>query len=719
MTSPRKGTHATSHNPDKVLIVKSGSVESSFSQLTLKEADPNNSEELIKAYFNPIDENAFTTLLPLKYNAIERKGNLDYNSCIQPIVFEFDVGSIEFQMERIEAVKDHFHIPQFFVHSGNKSIHHYLWFQHFADDHDMYVKAWEKLYKYLSEIFPKYYKYVSKTPEGNKDRLVADTKMKSPHMYCRQAKGIRDNGEFQKATYYNQIDNGFIPASINVYIDKIQLGGSLENEPKTPSVFHIAGDFLSSGAKKGSRDEACFKSASLLRDCGYSKEEAFILLKKGADKCEPVFPHDDVAVKVKSAYGYKRNPFAFIEATTSAYHYFYGGKLFATTKDILRETFRSFDTGLPEKYPILEFKFDMNDNLQIDLSKRTFNLFRPTKYHLMGGNDRKLIPKEHFGEIQRLLKNLIPKKKERNYFINWLAVILQTRNKLMTSFVFIGEQGAGKGVFLGHILKPLFGDNQTIQVEDEQLKSSFNGWIKNVAFIAFNEVAHDNRGRNSLNSKIKSIITDPSITVNEKNIRTYQLNNNINCIFYSNEKVPLLVERSDRRFTIMETGGNLANKKWFKVPGSFKKFQKELPEFAQYLWNYDVNMKEANKPFSTDLKDVLISAGQSRWEEFVHHLKDGDKVWFQEMTQDIKSFYLTGLFNDKPKFSSAQHVSLDWDQIKKEKYLTKDQALRLFQELYRDKGITKNSLSRHLAPFGFRVQRKGTGDDRMQYYDWN
>jgi hypothetical protein len=64
-------------------------------------------------------------------------------------------------------------------------------------------------------------------------------------------------------------------------------------------------------------------------------------------------------------------------------------------------------------------------------------------------------------------------------------------------------------------------------------------------------------------------------------------------------------------------------------------------------------------------------------------------------------------------------VSLDWDQIKKEKYLTKDQALRLFQELYRDKGITKNSLSRHLAPFGFRVQRKGTGDDRMQYYDWN
>ncbi|MBT5530671.1 MAG: hypothetical protein HOK35_16045, partial [Cytophagia bacterium] len=571
MTSPRKSTHATTDNPNKVLIVKSSSVESSFSQLKFKEADPTNSEELINAYFNPINENAFTTLLPLKYDAIKRnKENLDYNSCIQPIVFEFDVGSIEFQMERIEAVKNHFNIPQFFVHSGNKSIHHYLWFQHFSDNQNQYIKAWEKLYKYLSEKFPEYYKYVSKTPESNKDHLIADTRMKSPHMYCRQAKGVRNNGEFQKATYFNQIDNEFEPTCINVYIDKIQLGGPTESEPKAPSVFHIAGDFLSCGAEEGSRDEACFKSASLLRDCGYSSKIAFQLLCKGADKCEPVFPHDVVALKVKSAYSYKPNPFAFIEATTSSYYYSHSGKLFQSTKDILKETFNSLDHNLPAKYPVLEFVYNVHQDYQIDFTERTYNLFKPTEYHLMERNDVDINPEEHFSEIQRLLKNLIPKKKERNYFLNWLAAILQTRKKMMTSFVFIGPQGAGKGVFLSRILKPLFGEDQTIQVEDEQLKSSFNGWIKNVAFIAFNEVAHDNRGRNSLNSKIKSIITDPSITINEKNIRTYQLDNNINCIFYSNEKVPLLVERSDRRFTIMETGGNLANKKWFKVPKSFE-----------------------------------------------------------------------------------------------------------------------------------------------------
>ena len=463
----------------------------------------------------------------------------------------------------------------------------------------------------------------------------------------------------------------------------------------------IQRDFLSNGVSQGDRDNACFQAACTLRDCGYSREEAFILLKIGADKCDPPFDVEEVQTKLISAYSYRSNPFAFIEATTSAYYYFNRGKLFAATKDILKETFKAFGSCLPDKFPILEFKFDVHDNLQIDLKKRTFNLFRPTEYHLMERNDMDIIPEEHFGEIQRLLKNLIPKKKERNYFLNWLAAILQTRKKLMTSFVFIGPQGGGKGVFLSHILKPLFGKNQTIQVEDEQLKSSFNGWIKNVAFIAFNEVAHDNRGRNSLNSKIKSIITDPSITVNEKNIRTYQLDNNINCIFYSNEKVPLLVERSDRRFTIMETGGNLANKKWFEVPKSFDRFKSELPNFAQYLWNYDINFKKANTPLENRMKKVLISAAQNRWEEFAHHLKNGDKEWFQEMAPD-NIFY-----------------RFKWDDLVNEKRLEKDSAYNLFKDLYDMNDLSKIAFTKQMALYGIQSAREGKRDDRRQYLKWD
>ena len=473
----------------------------------------------------------------------------------------------------------------------------------------------------------------------------------------------------------------------------------------------IRRDFLTSGVSKGKRDIACFKAACTLRDCGYTINEAAVLLKKGADKCDPPFSEDEVLAKLKSAYSYDPEPFAFIEATTAAYYYHYQGKLYQATKDILKETFRSLKTSLPENYPILEFKFDVHDDLQIDLGKRTYNLFKPTHYHLMEKNGEFVDPLESFRMISKLLKNLIPVRKERDYFLNWLAAILQTRKKLMTSFVFIGQQGAGKGVFLGHILKPLFGQTQTLQVEDEQLKSSFNGWIKNACFIAFNEVAHDNHGRNSLNSKIKSIITDPTITINEKNIRTYQIENNVNCVFYSNERVPLLVERSDRRFTIIETGDNLAKKSWFQVPESFDAFKKEMKSFAQFLWNLDVDETKANTPLKNNMKDALISAGQNRWEEFVYYLKKADQKWFEENTELLKDW-------DGCE-KQPEYALLSWENIEKRKQITKEEAFRLFTELYKDKRITKSTLSKHLLLYGIRGQRKRAGDDRLQYYEWD
>ena len=118
----------------------------------------------------------------------------------------------------------------------------------------------------------------------------------------------------------------------------------------------IQRDFLSNGVSQGDRDNACFQAACTLRDCGYSREEAFILLKIGADKCDPPFDVEEVQTKLISAYSYRSNPFAFIEATTSAYYYFNRGKLFAATKDILKETFKAFGSCLPDKFPILEFK---------------------------------------------------------------------------------------------------------------------------------------------------------------------------------------------------------------------------------------------------------------------------------------------------------------------------------------------------------------------------
>jgi putative DNA primase/helicase len=271
----------------------------------------------------------------------------------------------------------------------------------------------------------------------------------------------------------------------------------------------------------------------------------------------------------------------------------------------------------------------------------------------------------------------------------------------MTSFVFVGEQGSGKGVTLEHIIRPLFGNFQVSQVEDEELKSSFNGWIINKCFIAFNEVAHDNKGRNSLNSKIKSIITDPVITINDKHLRTYSIKNSINTVFFSNEHIPVLVERNDRRFNIIKTGGNLRKLNWFKPKPVFNKIKSELSSFAQYLWNLKVDLDMANEVMENDAKTALIEIGQNMYEEFTTHLRSNDVSWFVE-NMDTNSY---NPLNDE-EITKIQP-----------KHIPKDVAVKLFNSLHPGKNITTNQLTKYLKLYGVYPDRD---DDinRTRIYKW-
>ena len=467
--------------------------------------------------------------------------------------------------------------------------------------------------------------------------------------------------------------------------------------------------FIAMGVSKGERDNECFKAACDLRDCGYGDEDTFNKLIDGAEKCDPPFSEFEVRQKILSAWGRESDPrysqilqpYAFIESSTGSYFYYNKDKLKLASKDILKESFKSFGGKLPDIYPVYEFVFDVHNDIMFDQLNWTLNQFTPSEYHLMSPNKKKINPTRSFPTINKVLSNLIPNIIERDYFINWLAAILQTRDKMMTSFVFIGEQGSGKGITLDKIIKPLFGNNQVSQVEDEELKSTFNGWIINKCFIAFNEVAHDNKGRNSLNSKIKSIITDPTVTVNDKNLRTYQIRNSINTVFFSNEHIPVLVERGDRRFNIIKTGGNLSKLDWFKPIPVFEKIKSELTSFSQYLWNINVNYENANTVMENDAKNALIEIGQNMYEEFATHLKKNNVDWFVE-NQDVNCFN-----------------ALTEDEINKimPNKITKDLAVKLFNSLHPGKNITTNQLTKSLKLYGIDIGRN-CDVERTRIYEW-
>jgi hypothetical protein len=702
-----------------VYIAKSPSIYANVDEIDFVKTRCHSASEIINNTFEAVNENQFTTVIPFIGDDIdERKDKyLAFSGCVQPIVLEFDHCPIDLQQKRVQFLNEKLNTPMFVVHSGNKSLHHYIFFKQFAKTKEEYTNRCKQFVSYLASAYPDYFK--ERESDKEQHPLVPDYKMFTGNRYARQANGRRqENGKLQEAHVLHNVDDGVEAMDLVKLVgDTTPANGFGATATKTNDADAVINkkprkatlEFIAMGVDEGCRDDECYKAACDLRDCGYNKADTLTMLMEGANKCTPAFPESEVKVKVESAWnggGYydpidKSKPYAFIERTTGAYWYLVGGKLHSAKKEVLKDIMKSYKTNVPDPFDVYEFKFDVNDNAQLDRANRTFNLFTPTKYHLMASNGVAINPDVDFPYINKLLCNLFVKHREKQHFLNWLACALQTRKKLMTAYVLKGEQGAGKGLLFSFIIKPLFGETQTMQVEDEQLKGQFNGYMKNVCFVAFNEVAHDNYSRNSLNSKIKSIITDPTIIVNEKFVKPYPIKNSVNCMFFSNEKVPLLVERSDRRFNIVETGGALTNHCWFDANVVLPMLSTELDSFAQYLWNIDIDIAKANKALENDTKTTLIQAGTNRYEEFAMRLRSADIEWFIDNINE-DSYY------------DVQKKDLEPLKVNR---ISKKVALSLFNKLNPGDNVSTKNLTSKLRLYNI-VDGRDCDKDRTRIYKW-
>ena len=710
----------------KTQVIKSPSVRATYNKFGILEVDPSDPEAIINATYAPVKENSYTTVIPILSEATaNNQTSSDFSGAVQLIVLEFDDCPLVQQKERAEFLAKELRTPMATVYSGNKSYHTYLWFQRFASTPDEYKKICSNLVQYLAKKYPNYFQ----TKDGSDKKLIPDYKMFESSRYCRQANGR--NSETEKIQEFKELIS---LADIGTPLDLIELLGKIkeqtDSQPKDTEGSRSKDDlrrstykFIASGSEKGNRDDDCFKAASDLRDCGFTKEEALEMLLEGSDKCSPPFPKSEVKLKIKSAYSYESNQkkrkkftceelkeygvYCFIEPTTGSYYYTNNGKLYSASLDILKKTLESYNMTIPDPFPILEFKYDVHDFSVVDEKAGSFNLFVPTEYMLLDKDDEKIIPDSDFPSIHKLLINLFPSDEEREHFINWFSTVFNTRDKQLTAWVLKGAQGSGKTLFLNNVIKPLFGEKQAIQVEDEQLKSQFNGWMKNTCFICFNEVASNNGERNKVNSKIKAIVTDSRSMINEKHVKTYFIENSVNCMFYSNERVPILVEQDDRRFNIIETGGKLVKLDWFDINTAPNMIVEEVQRFAQYLINYNYDEEQAKTVLENQSKKDVVAAGLDSFEEFTLRLKSNDHSWLEEN------------INQGVPPHSEEYID-DPDQIRTiNGKIEKKFAFKLFSNIYNDKNIKQITLTKQLKLCGITSSRIQFLGDRILYYVWN
>lgn len=142
------------------------------------------------------------------------------------------------------------------------------------------------------------------------------------------------------------------------------------------------------------------------------------------------------------------------------------------------------------------------------------------------------------------------------YVLSWFSQIIQMPyKKTEVVIVLLGEQGGGKGLPVDIMIKYVFGNEISLDTSGiNRITGNFNNSLKGKILTKVDEISNINGGNENFHAvfdKLKDIITGESFECEQKGKDPFQITNNNNFIFTSNNFNCLKVEETDRRFNVL------------------------------------------------------------------------------------------------------------------------------------------------------------------------
>jgi putative DNA primase/helicase len=208
-----------------------------------------------------------------------------------------------------------------------------------------------------------------------------------------------------------------------------------------------------------------------------------------------------------------------------------------------------------------------------------------------------------------------------DWVIKWIAYPIQHPGaKMRTALIFHGPQGTGKNLFFEAVMA-IYGEYGRI-VDQAAIEDKFNDWASRKLLMLADEVV----ARQELyhvKNKLKSFVTGEWIRINPKNVAAHDERNHVNLVFMSNESQPLVLEKDDRRYTVIHTPEKLP-------PEFYQQVRDELNNggiaaLHHYLLNIDLgDFDEHTKPPMTKAKENLIDVSLDSVQRFIAEWSAGD-----------------------------------------------------------------------------------------------
>jgi putative DNA primase/helicase len=208
------------------------------------------------------------------------------------------------------------------------------------------------------------------------------------------------------------------------------------------------------------------------------------------------------------------------------------------------------------------------------------------------------------------------------WILKWLAYPIQNRGAKMHSAIVVhGPQGTGKSRFF-EAYAEIFGPYGRV-LGQEALEDKFNAdWAEKKLFILADEVLA-RTDMYHIKNRLKGFITGGTIRVNPKNVAAHNEKNQMNIVFLSNERQPLVLEDDDRRHCVIWVPPKLDETYFAEVNDEIE--NGGVAALHHYLLNLDLgDFKPWTKPPMTRAKQDLVELGRSSEERFIREWIAGE-----------------------------------------------------------------------------------------------
>jgi len=202
-----------------------------------------------------------------------------------------------------------------------------------------------------------------------------------------------------------------------------------------------------------------------------------------------------------------------------------------------------------------------------------------------------------------------------HWVVSWLALPLQRQGtKMRTSLIMHGRQeGTGKSLMMD-IMRRIYG-RYSRSITQVQLQSEFNGWQSGMLFCVAEEVVSASERKN-LKNLLQNMITNEVVQINEKNMPVREEKSHANFVFLSNEQLPMLLNETDRRYTVIQVERVQTEEYFMAIADEMRNGGVEA--FMQWLLGYDLEgFNEYTRPFETKARMHLITLGMAPDQRFM------------------------------------------------------------------------------------------------------